>query len=145
MFAGELQSSAAWQPCKWRCPSWEREFLSPRQMKWAWGFDGASARGAGDTWGAAQGCWGGPVQSLQWRELVAGQAQDCSGTHWCLCILLLCPWQPVGLTQTCTQTAQALLLQQLAKELVPTPSSNLKTTVSTHSSCQNLQAPPQLP
>lgn len=69
MFAGELQSSGVWQPCKWRCLSWEREFLFPRRLKWAWGLDGASVRGAGEIWGATQGCWGGPVQSLLWREL----------------------------------------------------------------------------
>lgn len=43
------------------------------------------------------------------------------------------------------QPAQALLLRPLAKELIPTLSSNLKTTVSPRSSCQNLQVPPQLP
>lgn len=148
MFAGELQSSGAWQPCKWRCPSWEREFLFPRQLKWAWGLDGAYVRGVGETRGAAQGCWGGPVQSLLWRKPLAGQGQDWSGSHQCLCILLTsAPWQLVEADskRAHKQRAQPLLLQQLTKELVPTPSSNLKTTVSPHSSCQNLQAPPQLP
>lgn len=128
MFAGELQSSGVWQPCKWRCLSWEREFLFPRQLKRAWGLDGASVRGAGETWGAAQGCWGGPVQSLLWRELVAGQGQDWSGSHRCLCILLTsAPWQLVEADNKHAhkQRAQALLLRQLTKELVPTPSSNL--------------------
>lgn len=41
MFARELRSSGAWQTCKWRCPSWERGFLFPRQLMWALGWDGA--------------------------------------------------------------------------------------------------------
>lgn len=80
MFAWELQSSGAWQPCKWRCPSWEREFLFPRQLMWAWGWDGAwkpfaSVRGAGESWGAARGCRHGMVPSLLWSKPTAGRGR----------------------------------------------------------------------
>lgn len=148
MFAWELQSSGAWQPCEWRCPSWEREFLFPRQLMWAWGWDVP----------------GNPLPLLGGQGRVGEQLRDvgvarchhcCRASrrqgeddgHRCLCTPLTSVRQQLlkADNKNARQSAQALLLRPLAKELIPTPSSNLKTTVSPHSSCQNLQVPPQLP
>lgn len=153
MFAWELQSSGAWQPCKWRWPSWEMAFLFPRQLMWAWGWDG--------DWKHCTSIGGHGRAGEQFGDVGTAQCHHCCGVSWWQdqdhgwSMSASVPLHPAhlcwvrtstGWQQKCTQsTCTSPAAPPLTKELIPTPSSNLKTTVSPRSSCQNLQVLPQLP
>lgn len=113
-------------------PSWHGDLMVP--LLGGQGTPGEQLRDVG--WPSYRGSW------WQGKDRAGVGATGVSASYSSALLL-----QPMGADNKHAHKlrAQALLLQQLAKELVPTPSSNLKTTVSPHSSCQNLQAPPQLP
>lgn len=57
MLARELQFLGAWQPCKQRCPSWERGFLFPGHgAGMAPGNSLPSLRGRGALWSSLEMC-----------------------------------------------------------------------------------------